>query len=135
MYIIHLEEGGPMVTFHELALDKKQNVYIQIITYVKRMILSGRIVHYEEMPSRRELAIQLSINPNTVQKAYKQLEEEGFIATISNVKSVVIISDEGLQKIRKEVLDNHVSSFVKDCKESGLNFQEVITLLTKYWTE
>lgn len=93
------------------------------------------IKDYEELPSRRELAMQLSINPNTVQKAYKLLEEEHIIRTISNVKSVIVVNEEILESIRSEFVESDIKEFIQNCKNSGMTFQKVIELLTKYWDE
>lgn len=122
-----------MVNFHEMKLNKKDAVYPQIVSHVKKLIIVDQIADYEEMPSRRELALSLSINPNTVQKAYKLLEEEGIIRTISNVKSVVCASDEIKEKLRKEYMEKHVVGFVEECKSMHLNFQEVVSLLNEHW--
>lgn len=124
-----------MVSFQELEFHKKQSVYLQLILFVKRQILAGKIENYAEMPSRRELAVQLSINPNTVQKAYKLMEEEGLIKTISNVKSVVNVNDEVVQSIQAELLEEQIHRFAQECKQSGLSFQKTIELLTKHWDQ
>lgn len=122
-----------MVSFHELTFHKRQSVYVQIITYVKKRILADKIADREEMPSRRDLAVQLSVNPNTIQKAYKIMEEEGIIATIGNIKSVVMVNEEIKEKIRSEFLKETITQFVKECQDSGLSFQKTIELLTVYW--
>lgn len=121
--------------FKNIQFNKKEPMYPQLSYYIKKMILSGQIQHYEELPSRRELAMELSINPNTVQKAYKQLEDEGIIKTISNVKSVIIITDEVIEKLRNEMIETTFKDFIKECQSSGLDFQKTITLLTKLWNE
>ena len=110
-------------------------MYIQICRYMKQRILMNEIKDHEELPSRRELATQLSINPNTVQKAYKMLEEEGIIRTISNVKSVIVVNDEIINQIRNEFVESDIKEFIQNCKNSGMNFQQVIALLTKYWED
>lgn len=122
-----------MVNCQNMKLNKKEAVYPQIVSYVKKLILLDQIDHYEEMPSRRELALSLSINPNTVQKAYKMLEEEGIIKTISNVKSVVIVTDELKASIKQEFMQGYVVDFIDECKSLQLSFQEVIALLNRYW--
>ena len=77
--------------------------------------------------------MQLSINPNTVQKAYKQLEDENIIKTISNVKSVVVVTDEILEKLRNEMIEETVRNFISECQDSGLDFQQTITWISKLW--
>ncbi|WP_416325731.1 GntR family transcriptional regulator [[Eubacterium] hominis] len=124
-----------MISFHSLVLHKKEPVYLQICRYIKQRILMQEIKDYEELPSRRELAMQLSINPNTVQKAYKLLEEEHIIRTISNVKSVIVVNEEIIESIRSEFVESDIKEFIQNCKNSGMTFQKVIELLTKYWDE
>ena len=61
------------------------------------------------------------------------LEEEGIIKTISNVKSVVIVTDELKESIKQEFMQGYVVDFIDECKSLQLSFQEVIALLNKYW--
>lgn len=121
------------MNFKDIQFNKKEPVYPQLSRYIKKSILSNELTHYEELPSRRELAMQLSINPNTVQKSYKQLEDEGIIKTISNVKSVAIVNEEVLKKLHEEMIKETVHRFAKECQSSGLNFQQTISLLTEAW--
>ena len=122
-----------MVSFKEIQFNKKEAVYPQLVAYVKKQILIGSVENNEELPSRRELALSLAINPNTVQKAYKILEDEGIIRTISNVKSVICVNEEIKETIQKEYIQNHLQGFIEDCKSVNLSFQEVVSLLSEYW--
>lgn len=124
-----------MINFHDLSFNKKEAVYPQLAAYIKKKIMLHQINDYEELPSRRELALSLSINPNTVQKAYKLLEDEGIIQTISNVKSVIRVTDEIYDTIKSQFYEETVKSFALACKSNGLSFQKTIALLTKYWEE
>lgn len=58
-------------------------IYIQIKDGIKKLIITGAICADEKVPSVRELAESLAINPNTIQKAYKELETEGYLYSIS----------------------------------------------------
>ena len=122
-----------MVSFSDMKCNKKEALYPQLVSYIKKLILLGKVEDHEELPSRRELALSLSINPNTVQKAYKIMEEEGIIRTISNVKSVVCVNNEIKERIRKEYIQLYVKGFVEECKSVELSFQEVVSLLSEYW--
>ena len=110
------------MNLQDIQFNKKEPMYPQLSRYIKKLILADELKHYEELPSRRELALQLSINPNTVQKAYKQLEDEGIIKTISNVRSVVIVNEKILEKLRSEMIEETMKEFVKECQTSGLDF-------------
>ena len=57
-------------------------IYTQIVSEYKRLILSGALVRGEKLPSVRDLAGQLAINPNTIQRAYRELETDGFIVSM-----------------------------------------------------
>ena len=57
-------------------------IYVQIIDRFRDQISAGVLVSGDKLPSVRELAVQLSINPNTIQRSYRQLEAEGWIATV-----------------------------------------------------
>lgn len=122
-----------MNPFTDIKLNHDFPVYQQLCLHIKRKILKGELISYQELPSRREVAAYLSINPNTVQKAYKAMEEEGFLKTIANVKSVIILDEQLKEKIRRELIDQTISEFIDQCKEVGIDRQSVIDLLTQQW--
>ena len=64
-------------------------IYVQIKEGLCRLILTGALAERERLPSVRELAGQLAINPNTIQRAYRELENEGFIYSITGKGSFV----------------------------------------------
>ena len=76
-----------MVSFRGLRFDDRSPVYQQVAEYLKRQILLGLVEDGEPMPSRRELAAQTGINPNTAQKAYRLMTEEGLLHTEGNAGS------------------------------------------------
>lgn len=122
-----------MNPFTDIKLNHDFPVYQQLCLHIKRKILKGELISYQELPSRREVAASLSINPNTVQKAYKAMEEEGYLKTIGNVKSVIILDEQLKEKIRCELIDQTVSEFIDQCKEVGIDRQKVIDLLIQQW--
>ena len=67
-----------------LHLDYRDSrpIYVQIMDALRQQIASGVLLPEEKLPSVRELAASLSINPNTIQRSYRQLEMEGWIATV-----------------------------------------------------
>ena len=122
-----------MNVFSDLKLNNKTSVYLQIIQHVKRKILNKSIIAYTPLPSRRELASLLSINPNTVQKSYKLMEEEGILRTISNVKSVVYVDEQIMERLQQEMIQETVDEFIANWRECGLPFQKVIAILSTRW--
>ncbi len=79
-------------------------VYQQIIDQVKRDIALGRLALEEKLPTVRQLAAQLAINPNTIAKAYRQLEQEGIIVTRPGAGAFVANLDSSLSKTVKKRL-------------------------------
>lgn len=74
-------------------------IYVQIISEYKRLILSGALARGDRLPSVRELAGQLAINPNTIQRAYRELEADRFIVSMPGKGSFVAdAADLGRQK-------------------------------------
>lgn len=65
-----------------LNLYDPRPIYEQLMEGLRRLILTGSLPAGERLPSVRELAAQLSINPNTIQRAYRELEAEGYVCTV-----------------------------------------------------
>ncbi len=122
-----------MSVFDELRLNKIENVYEQIIRHVKREILAGRLVNGDRLPSRRDTAMILSVNPNTVQKAYKLLEDEGLLTTDKNAKSCISIDDSALEILRRDEVEALADRFVSECMQMGLDMDQVTKLLVERW--
>ena len=80
-------------------------VYRQIIDQIKRDIALGRLKKDEKLPTVRQLAAQLAINPNTIAKAYRQLEQEGIIITKPGAGAFVANLDSNLSRsVRKKLI-------------------------------
>jgi len=122
-----------VVDFSKLELNKLIPIYLQIIRHVKMEILAGNAQDGFEMPSRRVLSTLLSVNPNTVQKAYKQMEEEGLIISYPGSKSIVVANEENIIRIRQELISDEVLSFIKSARAMGFTLDQAKNVLDKYW--
>ena len=119
--------------FRGLELNSREPVYQQIAAYVKRQIFLGAVRTGVPLPSRREIAAQLEVNPNTVQKAFRLMESEGFVMTSGNTGSI-ILADEGIRaRIADELTRGFISEFVRRAKENRLSLPRVISLLGELW--
>jgi GntR family transcriptional regulator len=88
-------------------------VYLQIIDQVKRDVAMGRLAKEERLPTVRQLAQQLAINPNTIAKAYRQLEQEGIIVTRSGAGAFVANLDSVLSKsVRRRLICDELERIV-----------------------
>ena len=79
-----------VISFEDFILQDDSPIYMQIIRYVKRGIVSGVIQNGDEMLSRRALSALLGVNPNTIQKAYHLLEEEGIKPYILSTEACAV---------------------------------------------
>ncbi|NCC07237.1 MAG: GntR family transcriptional regulator [Clostridia bacterium] len=122
-----------MVDFRGLEFHTGEPVYCQIVRHLKRQILLGTAENGETMPSRRELAAQTGINPNTAQKAYKLMEEEGIVRTNGNTASTIYLDDRLYGKIEDEMCSGLVSDFVAEAKRNNLSYKKVIALVSELW--
>ena len=127
--------NGCLIDFLKISFNNRDPVYVQIAEHVKKQVLVGNAKHGEELPSRRELAAMLGINPNTVQKAYKMMEKGGFVTTSGNYGSVVCVNERILGAIEKELTEGMVKEFVKSAKEVNLSFKYVIHMVSRLWDE
>ena len=88
-------------------------VYLQIIDQVKRDVALGRLAKEERLPTVRQLAQQLAINPNTIAKAYRQLEQEGIIVTRSGAGAFIANLDSLLSKsVRRRLICDELERIV-----------------------
>ena len=131
--VTQLKGGKAVLDFTKLELNTTEPVYVQIVSFVKRQIFTGAAEKGESLPSRRELAAILKINPNTVQKAFRLMEEEGIIVTPPNAVSAVHWDDEIYKKIQKELTAGLVAEFITHAKANGLELDDVISLIRKEW--
>ena len=122
-----------MISFEQFLMDDSSPIYLQIIGYVKSGIVAGTIRDGDEMPSRRMLSALLGVNPNTIQKAYALLEEEGIIHSRSGAKSFVVLDREKTEAIREELLKHTVQTVVNSMKHMGVSRAEALALIDKYW--
>ena len=88
-------------------------IYEQIKDGLRRLVVTGAVKKDEKLPSVRELATSLSINPNTIQKAYKELEQEGYIYTIAGKGSYA--AERGfVASVRSDELMKEFDEIVKE---------------------
>ncbi len=103
-------------------------IYEQVVEKFKLLILKGVLTENEKMPSVRTLAMELSINPNTIQRAYAQLEEQGYIYTVKGRGNFV--SDRTpLLADYKEEIRNQLAQVSKLAASIGMNKEEFISLI------
>ncbi len=110
----------------KITLKGKNNVYEQIVNEYKRFIELGIIRKDEKLPSCRELAKELGINPNTVVKAYGVLENDGYIMSLPKKGSFVIYSKE--PKNQHSELRNYLVN-----NKNDIGYEELLTIINEIY--
>lgn len=122
-----------MISFEQFLMQEGIPIYLQILLYIKRGIIAGNICNGDELPSRRVLSALLGVNPNTIQKAYRMLEDEGLIQSVVGSKSCMVLDAEKISQIRAQVLEEDAGNAVQKLKQMGLSKEDVFGLIEKYW--
>lgn len=108
----------------------KRPIYEQIAARFEALIVSGVMEADEKLPSVRTLAVELSINPNTIQRAYMELEKDGFIYTVKG-KGNFVKRDEELMGRQKEKLLKGLEEQAFACVQQGIKKQEILNCIEK----
>lgn len=106
----------------------KRPIYEQVIERIEQLILRGILKPDEMLPSVRSLAMELSINPNTIQRAYQELERLGFTYTVKGRGSFVS-DNQAVFAQRREEIQQDVNRLVERSVEVGMSEMELITLI------
>ena len=122
-----------MISFENFKADGQSPIYQQILLFIKKGAVAGTIENGDELPSRRSLSALLGINPNTVQKAFSQLEEEGLIESHSGAKSVMVLTPEKIEALRTELLTEDVKNLASSVKQMNISKEEAIKLIEENW--
>ncbi|MCR5791899.1 MAG: GntR family transcriptional regulator [Lachnospiraceae bacterium] len=116
-----------------IIIDYKDSrpIYEQVVEKFKLLILKGVLKEDDKMPSVRSLAVDLSINPNTIQKAYGVLEQQGYIYTVKGRGNFVAQKPELLQE-RKEDIKNRLKDLVVEGREIGIESDQFENWLREF---
>lgn len=97
----------------------KRPIYEQVVEKLERLIVSGGMEPLTRMPSVRSLAMELSVNPNTIQRAYAQLEQDGYLYTVSGRGSYVTAESDWRENKQSKVFMEWKNN-TQQAKEVGL---------------
>lgn len=122
-----------MVSFAGFVLEDGTAIYLQIILFIKRAIVAGLINDGDELPSRRFLSSLLGVNPNTIQKAYRMLEEEGLMQSHTGARSYVVLNEDVKKHVRSELVEDDARSVVNSMKQMGIDKSEALKLIDRFW--
>lgn len=106
-------------------------IYVQISDLIKNKIASGDLKEGEKLSSVRELSAQIKTNPNTVQRAYSELEREDLVFTERGMGTFVTKDEEKVLELKSNMAKHIIKSFVEDMKSIGFKENEILNLIEK----
>lgn len=115
-----------------MGTNRKLSVYESIIESIKRDISLGIIAEGERLPSCRDMAMKLGINPNTVQRAYSELEAQGIIYTIP--KKGVYAENARVPILPRED-DSKLRQTIEQLKNSGITREKLIDIIDEVYKD
>ena len=124
-----------MVSFEGFRAVDGVPIYLQIQTYIRRGCVAGTIRDGDELPSRRVLSALLGVNPNTVQKACRMLEEEGLLVSHAGAKSCVRVTPELRERVRAELIRSDAVAAASAFRRMGVPLEEAIELVKRAYEE
>lgn len=113
----------------EYIFDNERPIYIQLVEMIRIDIISGKFPKGQKLPSVRDLALAMKVNPNTMQKALVTLEEEKLIYTERTNGKYVTEDEKTIEKIKKRLAQEKVNNYLNSMKDIGINYELAIKYL------
>ncbi|TBH77061.1 GntR family transcriptional regulator [Lactobacillus amylovorus] len=115
-------------------MEFKDNIpiYLQIEQYLYRQIALGKMKAGEKIPSVRKLALELTVNVNTVQRALQELNTQGILYTKRGEGNFVTEDTELLSKTKQSLINNELDEFVQNMEKLGVKKDKLVSTLTEY---
>lgn len=113
----------------EYIFDNERPIYIQLVEMIRVDIVSGKFEKGQRLPSVRELALMMKVNPNTMQKALAELEDEKLIYTKRTNGKYVTEDEKLIEKAKKKLAQEKVNNYLNSMKNIGINYELAIQYL------
>jgi GntR family transcriptional regulator len=104
-------------------------IYVQVMEYIKKEIVTGRLALGEKIPAVRELAAELHVNPNTIQRTFQELEREGIAETRRGTGRFVTMDGEKITELRKEMAKEFLDNFINGMNNLGFTEEEILSII------
>ncbi len=120
----------------QLDVKSRKSIYEQVVDNLKELIVSGVLKEDEKLPSVRDLSGQLTVNPNTVQKAYRELERQGYVYTTSGLGTFVAgRAERQLDTAMLNTVLTQLRTEIRELHYLGLSREEAMAQIKKLFDE
>ena len=113
----------------EYVFDNDRPIYIQLVEMIRISIVSGKFKKGERLPSVRELALMMKVNPNTMQKALVEVEEEKLIYTERTNGKYVTEDEKLIEKVKKQLAQEKVNNYLNSMESIGISYELAVEYL------
>ena len=113
----------------DYIFDNERPIYVQLVEKIRFEIISGRLKSGERLLSVRELALTARVNPNTMQKALVELEDEGLVYTERTNGKFVTENKKLIETLKKKLAKEKVNNYLNDMKNIGITYNEALKCL------
>ena len=115
-----------------LKFEASQPIYLQIMSHIRRQLVTGVKKPGERIESVRELALEYGVNPNTMQKALSELEREGYFHSERTSGRSVTADVSAIEELKALELEKAIGTFINEMKELGIPCEALPEMLNKY---
>ncbi len=113
----------------EIDFNAARPIYEQVIEEIKKEIVRGEINPGEKLPSQRQMAKNIDVNPNTVQRAYREMEARDLVETKRGRGTFIKDDDKVITEIKKEMAEHAVENYIEQMESLGFNTEEIFKKL------
>lgn len=130
-YVFNTLASGAMGVNKTVKFDDNLPIYTQIMHLIKTEIAAGKLSGGDKLPSVREFAKEVKVNPNTIQRSYQELEREGLVFTQRGMGTFVTEDQEKIRALKMSLALSLTDNFVREMESLGFNTEQIAGLITE----
>lgn len=106
-------------------------IYLQIMDQIKKQIIAGKLNKGDKLPSVRELALEMKVNPNTIQRMFQELEREELVQTQRGMGRYVTSDENKIRELKERMSESIIQSFLTEMSALGFGRDDIMALIEK----
>jgi GntR family transcriptional regulator len=116
----------------QISFNSSQPIYEQIIAQIKKKIARGELKSGDKLPSQRQLAKELEVNPNTVQRAYREMEIRKLVETKRGRGTFIYNDQQVINKVIDEMTNKALENFFNELNSLGFDSSDIVKKVKDY---
>ncbi|MCK4257839.1 MAG: GntR family transcriptional regulator [Halanaerobiales bacterium] len=110
----------------QVNFDISKPIYQQVIVEIQRSLVRGELEPGSKLPSQRDLAKELKVNHNTIQRAYREMEGDGLVETVRGMGTFITKNSEIVDQIRVKMAEESIAYFINEMRSLGMDGEQII---------